>query len=320
MDKLKINFKYFPREARKEDNFFLNLLEKNFDYEIREDADFVFFSTFTRNKKEIPLLNTKATKIFWTGENINIDMKKCDYAFGFEYENEINNKKYMRLPLYAYYGAGKNLIKEKSYNPSKILSQKEKFCAYIYSKDAKERVEFFNKLNKYKKIDSPGKSMNNCPPIIPKRLEQMAKPLQFIEKKYGKYPISALISRHSKNWTQDKIDYLKNYKFTIAFENSEKVGYTTEKIYHPMLANSIPIYWGNPEISRDFNTKSFVNYYDYNDLNKVIDKIIEIDTDKKIYLKMLSEPWFKRNKPNKWCGEERIVKQLENIFKTKARK
>jgi len=318
MEKLKIEFRYFPREAVKEDNFFLNLLEKNFEFELTNKPDFVFFSVFNKEKKEFPKINGNFTKIFWTGENIRTDMKNCDFAFAFEYENKIRSKNYMRLPLYAYFGAGKNLIKGKKFNAAKILNSKTNFCNFVYSKDAKERVEFFKELSKYKKIDAPGKSMNNSPPIKSKKLGAIINSVSKIEQTIlQKSHISTLLQRHFSNWREDVINFQKDYKFTIAFENASYPGYTTEKIYHPMLANSIPIYWGNPEISRDFNTKSFVNWHEYNDHKKVADVVAELDQNDKKYIKMLSQPWFKKNKPNKWCGEERIVRQLEKIFGVK---
>ncbi len=318
---IKIAFKYMPREASQEDNYFHNLLTENFDIEFSEEPDFILFSTFNgKNIKEIPTLEEKATTIFWTGENIRPNIKKCNYAFGFDYEEKVKNQNYLRLPLYAYFGAGKNLVKSKQFNPSKILKEKTKFCNYTYSKDAKERVEFFKELHQYKKINAPGRSMNNSPPITPTNLYFLLKPLQLVEGLSGKYTLSSMISRHFSNWRQDVMNYQKQFKFTIAFENSSYPGYTTEKIYHPMLANSIPIYWGNPEIGRDFNTKSFVNWHDYNDDKKIIDVIIDLDTNDKKYIKMLSQPWFNKNKPTKWCNEERIIKQFEKISKVKSKR
>ena len=319
MKKIKLAFEYFPREATKEDKFFQNFLMKHFDIELSNEPNFVMFSTFTpEKKKEIPKLKGKFTKIFWTGENIRIDLKKCDYAFGFEYEEEINSPNYMRLPLYTYYGAGKDLTQKK--NPVEIIRNKTKFCNYTYSKDAKERTEFFKELSKYKPIDAPGKSMNNMPPIINQKHELLLGPIQKIESLGGKFTLSALISRNFGNWRADVVNFQKQYKFTIAFENSSYPGYTTEKIYHPMLANSIPIYWGNPEIGRDFNTKSFINWHEYNDHKKVVDRVIEVDTNEKKYFKMLREPYFKGNKPNKWCNQDRIVKQFEKIFGVKSKR
>jgi len=74
-----------------------------------------------------------------------------------------------------------------------------------------------------------------------------------------------------------KIEFLKRYKFNIAFENASLPGYTTEKIVEPMAARCLPIYWGNPLIEREFNPKSFLNYFDFRDDDALIEKIIEFD-------------------------------------------
>jgi alpha(1,3/1,4) fucosyltransferase len=311
----KIAFEYWPRESCAEDHFFKNFLKKSFDVRIvsKKEADILFFSVFKDDNKKMPNVNFNGKKVFYTGENVRVNMNKTDFAFGFDYEKRIKNKNYLRLPLYVYFGAGKNLIK-KDYSSQKILSSKKHFCNYIYSKDAKERVEFFKQLLKYKKVMAPGKSMNNSPPIPAQKFKKTAKLIQNIESITKKYVISSLLQRHFGNWRQSVIDYQKDFKFSIAFENSSFPGYTTEKIYHPMLANSIPIYWGNEEINKDFNTKSFVNYHDYNDTKKVIDKIIDLDTNNKKYLKMLKEPWLKNNKPNKWMDKKLIKKQFEKIL------
>jgi alpha(1,3/1,4) fucosyltransferase len=311
----KIAFEYWPRESCEEDHFFKNFLKKSFDVRIvsKKEADILFFSVFKDDNKKMPKVDFNGKKVFWTGENIRINMSQCDFAFGFDYEERIKNKNYLRLPLYVYFGAGQNLIK-KGYSPQKILFSKKYFCNYIYSKDAKERVEFFNKLDKYKKVNAPGKSMNNSPPIPTQKFKKTAKLIQNIESLSKKYVISSLLQRHFSNWRQGVINYQKDFKFSIAFENSSFPGYTTEKIYHPMLANSIPIYWGNPEINKDFNTKSFINYHNYNDTKKVIDKIIDLDINNKKYLKMLKEPWLKSNKQNKWMDKKRIKKQFEKIL------
>ncbi len=314
----KVAFKYWPREATPKDHFFKNILKEKFKVHFTsvKEADVIFFSIFDgTNKREIPEFEFNGTKVFFTGENVKVDMKKCTFGFGFDYEEKIKNKNYLRLPLYTYYGAGKDLIKPKNYNPKKILKSKTKFCNYVYSKDAKKRVEFFKELSKYKLIDAPGKSNNNSLPIPSNKLKLITSAVRKIESINKKYVISSLIQRHFGNWREEIINYQKNYKFSIAFENESSIGYTTEKIYHPMLANSIPIYYGNPEISRDFNTKSFVNYHDYNDTKKVVDIVMDLDQNEKKYLSMLKQPWLKKNKINKWMDKKRIEKQLALILK-----
>ena len=62
-----------------------------------------------------------------------------------------------------------------------------------------------------------------------------------------------------------------------------------------MMANSIRIYRGAKNISEFFNTQSFINYDDYGNYNKMIEKIIELDKDDNKYQAMLNEPFFPNN-------------------------
>ena len=56
------------------------------------------------------------------------------------------------------------------------------------------------------------------------------------------------------------------------------------------MAFSIPIYWGNPLVTKDFNPKAFINCNDYdNDFDAVIERIKELDNDPDKYLAMLRE-------------------------------
>jgi hypothetical protein len=109
----------------------------------------------------------------------------------------------------------------------------------------------------------------------------------------------------------NKCEILKYFKFNMAFENSMeyngKIGYATEKIYEPMMALSIPIYWGNPEVHKDFNTKSFINWNDYGSDEKVIERIIEIDNDDDLYMDYMKENYFANDELFK-------IDYLVNIF------
>jgi len=44
----------------------------------------------------------------------------------------------------------------------------------------------------------------------------------------------------------DKIDMLRRYKFTLAFENANVDDYVTEKFFQPLVAGSVPVYMGAP--------------------------------------------------------------------------
>ena len=97
----------------------------------------------------------------------------------------------------------------------------------------------------------------------------------------------------------DKRKFQSEYKFSISFENNayrpQFPGYTTEKIMEPMTVNSMPIYWGNPKISEEFNTNSFVNFYDFNNMSDMVEYIIELDKNNELYIEKLKEPWFVNN-------------------------
>jgi hypothetical protein len=249
--KIKINFTDFWGGFDKTDNYFYNLLKDEFDVEISNNPDYLFFSVFGNQHQQY---NCK--KIFYTGENIAAPLGYCDWSFSFDY---LDDKRNYRLPHYLLYDGYYELARPKLIEDS-ILNRK--FCNFVASNsNCKERNDFVTELSKYKKVDSGGRWMNNIGYAVP-----------------------------------DKRKFQSEYKFSIAFENNayrpQHPGYTTEKIMEPMTVNSIPIYWGNPVIDKEFNTKSFVNFYDFNDFDEMIDYIIELDKNDDRYLEMINQPWF----------------------------
>lgn len=112
---------------------------------------------------------------------------------------------------------------------------------------------------------------------------------------------------------KDKLSFVRNYKFTIAFENSAVPGYTTEKLIEPIIANSLPIYYGNPLVYLDFEPGSFVYLDSEDDIVRVIEEVIELDNDNDKYLAILNSEKFKQyNTIEKW--EEGLVSFFKNIF------
>ena len=61
-----------------------------------------------------------------------------------------------------------------------------------------------------------------------------------------------------------KLAVLARYKFTLAFENSRSPDYVTEKFFHPLMAGSVPVYRGAPNVA-DFapGEKCFINADDF---------------------------------------------------------
>ena len=249
--RIKINFTDFWGGFDKTNNYFYNLLKEEFDVEISNNPDYLFFSIFGNQHQKF-----SGVKISYIGENVAPPLGYCQYSFSFDYLDDSRN---YRLPHYLLYDGYYELARPKVVEES---MDNRKFCNFVASNgNCKERNDFVTQLSKYKKVDCGGKWMNNIG-----------------------YPVS------------DKRKFQSEYKFSIAFENNayrpQHPGYTTEKIMEPMTVNSIPIYWGNPKIDLEFNTKSFINFYDFGSVDKMIEYIIKLDQDDNKYLEMLKQPWF----------------------------
>lgn len=270
MKKIEINFADFWTGFDKEDNFFVKMLAERYDVVISPNPEYLFFSCYSKNH-----LKHDCVKIFYTAECLTPNFNLCDYAFGFDYLDYMD--RYYRLPLFVLYDTYNEY---ESYNLRSYNGEKEprNFCNFIYSNSRTntKRDEFFNALNKYKKVDSGGRHLNNIGYIV-----------------------------------KDKKRFQKNYKFSIAFENTLYPGYTTEKIFEALTANTIPIYYGNPLISKDFNPDCFINCHDYNSFADVIEKVKKVDNDEALYKSYVSAPIKTKNQ---WWEEKKFKEFLWSIF------
>jgi alpha(1,3/1,4) fucosyltransferase len=270
--KIKIFFTDFWEDFDIQNNIFIQTLKKDFEIEISSDEpDILFYSWLGDNFKYFNCI-----RIFYTPEVLKPKYKECDFSLSFELWNDRRN---LRFPNYLLYGINaENLIKN-NLNSEEILDSKIGFCSFmITNPNASKRINFFNKLSKYKKVDSGGRVLNNIGQSI-----------------------------------GNKIDFISKYKFNIAFENCSSDGYTTEKLVEAMYANTIPIYWGNPKIGLEFNTKSFFNFNDYYSEDDLIEDIIEHDKDPAKYIEKFLQPWFIDNIPNQYFNSSNLRNFLTTI-------
>lgn len=75
----------------------------------------------------------------------------------------------------------------------------------------------------------------------------------------------------------DKWDGLSSYEFSLAIENSIFKNYFTEKITDCFLSETVPLYYGCPNIDDYFHKESLIkiDIDDFSNTKKVIEKIIE---------------------------------------------
>ncbi len=232
----------------------LRILRAHFEeVEEGDDPDFVFYSVFGYEH-----LKYDCVRIFITGENLQPDFNICDYGIGFSYM--IYEDRYQRVPLYLFYEEDMEKALQKHLLSEEQLQQKTKFCNFVYSngKAAKERDRMFELLSSYKQVDSGGKYRNNVGGPV-----------------------------------EDKYEFQKEYRFSIAFENSSTNGYTTEKLLQAFAAGTIPIYWGDPRVGEIFNEKAFINCHAYSSFDEIAERICEIDHDPELFRQYIKEPIFR---------------------------
>ena len=281
---IRIDFCDYAPGYPKTNNFFYNLLKTRFDIEVTDQPDFLIYASPGNHLHRVH----NCVRIYFGIESFLPDWSECDYAMTCHY---LADPRHLRLPYYALYGGARVLDKQHD-DPETILRAKTRFCGFVVSNAGKrktqKRVDFFERLSRYKRVDSAGRAFNNIGGALPPG-------------------------------PQAKLDFLKTCKFNIAFENAALPGYTTEKIFEAMWARCVPIYWGSPRIHEEFNPKSFLNYFDFPNEDALIERIIELDKDDAKYLQVMREPYWNNNQPNEFFNLDRVLDFFERIFTTKIR-
>jgi hypothetical protein len=267
---------FWPGFDYRKSNLF-NIIQKNFDISISKTPKYLFFSDYGSDH-----LNFDAVKIRFHGESRRPDFGAADYILGFDY---VASERYLRYPLYLEYRDnvyGPELIERRKSEAEidRIAAQKEKFCCFIVSNGSCDfRNEFFVRLNSIRSVESAGGYMNN-------------------------------IGRRAEN----KIEFMRPYKFVVAFENSSYPGYTTEKILQPNYSDSVPIYWGSPNVDEEFNPKSFIWVRGKEDIDRVIKQLVYADDNSEFYKNFLRESLFYENTRNHYFSEARVVAFFSRVF------
>ena len=84
---------------------------------------------------------------------------------------------------------------------------------------------------------------------------------------------------------KNKLDCIKNYRFCLCVENFEYSGYITEKIIQSLVAQSLPIYFGAPNIKDYIPSDCFIHAREFESSDLLI-KFIN-NMDKNQYDKMI---------------------------------
>lgn len=225
------------------------------DIEIADEPDFLFCGD-----------NINTQMKFWDYQGVRILINaECEYPDFNIFDYAIDNinidmgVRYLRYPYYLWTD-GTSARFERALRRGELNREalNRKFCCRVVSNGNFAdpfREEFFDALSKYKTVASGGRYRNNIGESV-----------------------------------ADKDLFQQGYKFSLAFENESFSGYVTEKIIDSWIAGTIPIYWGAPDIVDEFNDNAFINIGAFPTIDDAINKIIEIDKDPEIYMKMLNQP------------------------------
>lgn len=248
----------------------------------KTNPDVLIYSVFGNNYKKY--LNCK--KILVSGEPDSVTTRQvgqllldCKDVCGLRSPHI----SFFYLPFYvtSFWERFKNTFRELVKMPmtleqqQQLLQQKKLFCAFLYSRTVSFRDQLFHNVSKYRPVDSLGKA---CAPKFVRTFDR------------SHYQSGVC------TYNDLAVEKYLPYKFVICCENTRQKGYVTEKIVSAMLAKSIPIYLGAPDIVQHFNPKSFIHVADYDTIDQLLAEIKRLDTNPEAYLEMVDQPWFVDNK------------------------
>ena len=236
----------------------------------------LIFGPFGSEWKQDIWKNVK--KVHFTGENTQPQLgDSVELNLGYAHADFVNES-YIRFPLWMieidWFGADLTLINNPKPLPvdrcTKVypgeIGEKTKFCAFVVTNPCNPvRNNAFHWLSQYKRVDSAGRLFNNVGDELFAGLGGGGGELK-------------------------KHDFLRKYKFCLAYENSSSPGYTTEKLLHAKAAGCIPIYWGDPKVERDFQTGGFIDARRMTSPGELIEAVRAIDENPSEYLTKLAVP------------------------------
>lgn len=214
-------------------------------------------------------------KAYVTGENMTPDFAQCDLAFT-PFE-VAGDWRAVRLPYYAQVLESTSALLDRSARRRPA----EGFCSFVVSNPRSwPRNRFFKKLNRRRAVSSGGSLFNNVGGRV-----------------------------------ADKAAFISGHRFNIAFENTETDGYVTEKLIDPLLAGAIPIYWGAPDVLRDFNPDCLIHARDFRDLDSLADFVLNLDDEPDRQLRYLAAPAFRDEKTPPCLTDAFVAEPILRLLK-----
>eukprot|EP01049_Picozoa_sp_SAG25_P008451 SAG25_NODE_761_length_5514_cov_23.676822_3_plen_451_part_00 len=109
-----------------------------------------------------------------------------------------------------------------------------------------------------------------------------------------------------------KMALLRRYKFTLAYENSRAKGYVTEKFFQPLVAGSVPVYWGAPDVAQFApHTHSYIDASTFRDADALAQHLLYLDRNDTAYQEYLA--WKQDAAAGNWRQEFRAAAATSGV-------
>ena len=232
----------------------------------------------------------KKPSIFFCGENLKkfyenkySEMENSSLSLTFE-PTRANN---IYFPLWIIYFFGPKLsrknIYDKFYEWNNLkYERRHKFAALVarHDIDGYRRI-VFEKLSHIGHVSCGGALLNND-------------------------------SQLQKYFNNNKKEYLKQFRYNICPENTDDVGYITEKIFEAIDAGCIPIYRGSrSNIGGIFNESRII----FSDDKDFVEKVSWLEANEQEYIRFYNQSPFTKSAPDFVYDKLIILKsEIERIF------
>jgi hypothetical protein len=273
-----------------EDNFFKSLFEDIYGEDFSYTTNPYESNLCLIGENLVPpnLDRTKTKLISHIAEPKDPFYDVAEYHFTFD-PTDLNRGN-IRIPLWMIYINRYNLLSEQSpilpvnltnlQNNEWYNSPKTNFCITPFSAVHKNRIEFWETFNTYKKTDGFGLPFGN--------------------------------GDHERNQLK-KYYVISPYKFCMAYENTNKLGYVTEKLLQAKTSGCIPIYWGSDYVLKDFNPNGFIYVNNFNSIKDVLEYVKIVDNDQSLYQTIHNSPIFHYDINEKYEEIKNKIKQTISL-------
>ena len=175
------------------------------------------------------------------------------------------------------------------------------------------RYEFLEELRAPVQAKAAGKRVNafiSSGLNASGRVDYLRELMQSLEvHSYGKILNNRAIEHDTGR--QSKLDTIAQYQFTLAFENAIAPDYVTEKFYDPLLAGSVPVYLGAPNIETFApGDHCFINVAEFADPKSLAHYLVAVSQDEEQYQQYLA--W--KSKPIRPAFAKLLEQQKDHVF------